>query len=172
MTDYEKIWYSDYGDIWLKRVWNRIMLKRYTPLEYQYMEDHIRDNHDIRWEWQDDVWNWNTEEWYDDWLQNYEYPYEDYFCYDSDTEEYYDEDDNDTMRDYFYTDTYTKEQVIENVIDQFEENYQDWNFEWATNIDDRRLRELVWQYYDCCKTYEKEREEANKPHWNVFNYYK
>lgn len=172
MTDYEKIWYSDYGDIYLKRVGEKIQLIRYTPLEYGYMEDYINDNHDVRQEWQDDVWNWNTEAWFDEWREDYEYPYDDYFAYDSDTGEYYSDDDDDTRRDYFYTDTHTKEEVIENVMNEFEDDYQGWSFERATGMNDRWFRELVWQYYNACRTYAKEREEANKPHWNVFNYYK
>ena len=171
MADYEKIWYSDYGDIFLKVVWERIMLKRYTALDYEYMEDYIRDNHNIREEWQDDVWNWNTEDWYDDWLQDYEYPYDDYFAYDNDTDEYYDEDSDDTMRDYFYVDTHTKDEVIESIMNKFEENYNYWNFERAIR-DEWQLRILIGEYYDKCKQNIKEREERNKPHWNVFNYYK
>lgn len=166
-----KIWYSDYGDIWLKKAGDRIMLKRYTAVDYEFMEDYIRENHDILWEWQNEAYNWNTEMWYDEWLQDYEYPYDDYFCYDSDTEEYYNDDDSDTMRDYFYVDGYTKEEVIENLIDRFDNDYVTWNFEWA-NMDETQMRRIIWEYYDDCMKRVTEREEARKPHWNVFNYYK
>ena len=154
MADYKKIWYSDYGDVYIKRVGEKIELIRFTPLDYEYMENYINENNDIRGEWQEDVWNWNTEMWFDEWRDDYEYPYGDYFAYDSDTDEYYDDSSDDTTRNYFYVDTYTKEQVIESVIDEFEESYNYWNFERA-DINELQLRNIIGDYYDKCKQYNK-----------------
>lgn len=172
MADYEKIWYSDYGDVYIKRVGEKIELIRFTPLDYEYMEDYIRDNHDIRGEWQEDVWNWNTEMGYDDRVADYEYPYDDYFSYDSETDQYYEDGDDNTTWDYIYVNDFTKEQVIERTMNLFEENYEEyWNFERA-DINELQLRNIIGDYYDKCKQCIQEREEARKPHWNVFNYYK
>lgn len=169
--DYIKVWYSDYGDIFLKRIDTRLMLKRYSSVDYDYMQEYIDNNCDLLSEWQEDVYHWNTEDWYDEWRQDYEYRYEDYFAYDSDTDEYYDEDSDDITWDWFYTDGFNKEDFIERVMDCFYENYQQWNFEWA-DVNEDRLREIIWKYYDDCITYKGELEERNKPHWKVFNYYK
>ena len=172
LAEYEHIWSSDYWDIYLKRVGEKIQIIRYSPLDYEYMEDYINDNHDIRGEWQDDVWNWNTEMGYDEWREEYEYRYDDYFAFDSETGEYYDDNDDDTTRDYFYTDRDSKEDVVEMVMGTFEDNYEGWSFSRTTGMDDARMRNIIRQYYDECVVYSKDREEAQKPHWNVFNYYK
>ena len=169
--DYIKVGYSDYGDVLLKRMEDRIMLKRYSPLDYDYMQEYIDENSDLLSEWQDDAYNWRTELGYDDWRENYEYRYEDWFTYDSETDEYYDENDSNMTWDWFYLSDFTKDRVIEQVMDVFYEEYQQWNFEWA-DINDQQLREKIGQYYDDCKQYKIELEERSKPHWNVFNYYK
>lgn len=168
---YIKIWDSDMGNIYLKRIDNRLMLKRYTPLDYDYMNEYIENNADILGERQRAAYDWDTELGYDDWRENYEYDYWNWFTCDSDTDDYYDENDWDMIRDWFYTETYTKEQVIQNVIDCFNDTYYYWNFEWD-NIDEARFRQIIWEYYDECKLYKEQLEMAKKPHWNVFKYYK
>ena len=159
-------------EIYLKRIEDRLMLKRYTPLDYDYMQEYIDNNVDLLGEWQEDVYHWNTEQGYDEWREDYEYRYDDYFTDDSDTGEYYDENDWDMTRDWFYTtDTTNKEDFIERVMDTFNEEYYRWNYERIEMTEDR-LRHIVWQYYDDCFKYKEELAERNKPHWKVFNYYK
>lgn len=169
--DYIKVGYSDYGDIFLKRMEDRIMLKRYSSLDYDYMQEYIDENSNLLDEWQDAAYHWRTELGYDDWRENHEYRYEDWFTYDSETDEYYDENDSNMTWNWFYLSDFTKDRVIEQVMDVFYEEYQQWNFGWA-DINDQQLREKIGQYYDECKQYKIELEERNKPHWNVFNYYK
>lgn len=166
-----QIGYSDYGDVYLKRCGNTIYLKRYTPVDYEYMEDYIDDNHDMRWEWQEDVWNWNTESGYDERRQNYEYDYDEYFCYDSDTDEYYDEWDNDFLLYNWGINWRTREEMIDTIMESFEDDFDTWGFEYSS-MNDNRFREIIWEYYDECVAWEEERIEAQKPHWNAFNYYK
>lgn len=170
--NYIHIGSSDMWDIYLKRIEDRLMLKRYTSLDYDYMQEYIDNNVDLLDEWRESVSNWYTEEWYDDWREGYEYHYDDYFTYDSDTDEYYDENDWDMTRDWFYTtDNTDKEEFIERVMDTFNEEYFRWNYE-RNGMTEDRLREIVWQYYDDCFKYREELKERNKPHWKVFNYYK
>lgn len=170
--NYVRIGSSDMWEIYLKRIEDRLMLKRYTPVDYDYMQEYIDNNVDLLDEWREDVSNWYTEDWYDEWREHYEYHYDDYFTYDSDLDEYYDENDWDMTRDWFYTtDTTNKEDFIERVMDTFNEEYFRWNYERIEMTEDR-LREIVWQYYDDCFKYKEELKERNKPHWKVFNYYK
>lgn len=170
--NYIHIGSSDMWEIYLKRIEDRLMLKRYTPVDYDYMQEYIDNNVDLLSEWQEDVYHWNTEDWYDEWREHYEYRYEDYFTYDSDTDEYYDDNDWDMTRDWFYTtDNTNKEDFIERVMDTFNEEYYRWNYERIEMTEDR-LRDIVWQYYDDCFKYKEELKERNKPHWKVFNYYK
>jgi len=174
MTDYKsiKIGSTDYWDVLLKRMGDKIMLKRYLPLDYDYMQQYIDDNIDMLSEWQNDVYHWNTEQGYDEWRQDYEYEYSDYFRYDSEEDEYYDEDDGNTTWDYFYPKENSRENIIEVIMDYFHDDYQVWNFEWEAGINEQVLRVKIWEYYDECQNYLKELEEKRKPHWNVFNYYK
>ena len=171
-NEYERLGTSDYGDIYLKRCGWRIVLKRFSPLDCGYMEDYINENHDIRGEWQEDVWNWNTEQGFDEWREDYSYEYSEYFSYDNETDEYYDEDSSDTLRDYFYPERASKEEIISQVMEYFDNDYSSGNFEMDSDMDWQRIRELIGEYYDKCKQYLKELEESKKPHWNVFNYYK
>lgn len=170
--EYIQIGSSDMWEIYLKRIEDRLMLKRYTPLDYDYMQEYIDNNVDLLDEWREDVSNWYTEDWYDEWREHYEYRYDDYFTDDSDTGEYYDENDWDMTRDWFYTtDNTNKEEFIERVMDTFNEEYYRWNYERIEMTEDR-LRDIIWQYYDDCFKYKEELAERNKPHWKVFNYYK
>ena len=169
---YTRIGYSDYGDIYLKRIGERVILKRYTPLDYEYMEEYIRDNHDLRWEWQDDVWNWNTEQGFDERMQDYEYDYDSEFTYDSDTDEYYNEYDDETMYESWYSSELDKEDLIERAMEYFGDELNDSSLTFVDITNENQLRVLIWEYYDECIAWSKEREERNKPHWNVFNYYK
>lgn len=162
---------SDYGSVWLKRVGANIYLKRYHPKEYSDMEEYIRETHDTLSEWQSDAYNWHTEQSYEEWMQDYDYRYEDYFEYDSDTDEYYDYDDSDTLICYWYCCDRPKNELIDIVVSWFNDDYDNWEFEFY-NFDDYSFMELIWRYYDECVAYEKQIEEAKKPHWNVFNYYK
>lgn len=166
-----KIGSTDYWDVYLERAWDKIMLKRYRPLSYEYMEEYINENVDTLSERQDDVYNWHTELGYDEWMQNYEYQYWDYFRYDDAAGEYYD-DDSDVEWDNFYPKDGSRERIIEMAVDYFNDDYQSWNFEWEAGINEQVLRVKIWEYYDECQNYMKELEEKRKPHWNVFNYYK
>lgn len=170
-SSYVQIGYSDYGDIYLKRQWDRIILKRINPLDYEYMDDYIRDNHDIRWEWQDDVYNWHTEQSYDEWLDDYEYPYWDFFTWDSDADAYYDDYSDDSLFDAWYVQGRDRETTIEWILDKFSE-YEDWDFNYVDWNNHNRLRELVAQYFDEAVEYIEWQEEQKKPHWNAFSYYK
>ena len=170
-TNYEKIGYSDYGDIYIKRMGDKIVLKRITPLDYDYMRNYIDENADLLSEWQDDVYHWNTELGYEEWRDNYEYDYSEYFQHDSETDDYYDENETGTTWDYFYTDRARKELTIENAMECFDDEYSTWNFEWA-DMNEQQLREKIGQYYDECIQYRNEIEERRKPHWNAFKYYK
>lgn len=175
MTDYKsiKIGSTDYWDVLLKRMGDKIMLKRYHPLDYGYMQQYIDDNIDMLSEWQNDVYHWNTEQGYDEWRENYEYEYSDYFRYDSEEDEYYDEDDSDTTWDYFYPSRENdKETIVDLVMDYFHNDYQVWNFDWYADMNEQVIREKIGQYYDECVQYTKELEEKRKPHWNAFSYYK
>lgn len=169
-TEVIKVGYSDYWDIWLKRIGDRIALKRITPLDYEYMEEYIDNNCDLLSEWQDDAYNWHTELGYDERRQNYEYRYDDWFSYDSDLDTYYDNNDNNYTYDYFYPTDHSKEDIINIVVDTFDDDYNVWNFEEEINLDS--FRETVWRFYDDCIKYREELEENKKPHWSAFNYYK
>ena len=167
-----RLGYSDYWDIWLKRSWDAIELERYHPLDYEYMEDYINDRTDTLDAWRDDVYNWNTTQSYDDWLSDYEYPYEDYFNYNSDTDESYDENDSDYEYTYYYAHS-DKDVIIQQVIEEFDENFAEWHFEFGWDIHNYgELRDEIARLYDDCKEYEKQRDEAKKPHRDVFSYYK
>lgn len=167
-----RLGYSDYWDIWLKRSWDAIEIERYHPLDYDYMEEYIDNNTDLLSEWQDAVYHWNTEESFSEWRQDYEYPYEDYFNYNSDTDEYYDENDSDYEYTYFYANG-DKDAVVQQVIDEFDDTFLSWGFEFSWDIHNYgELRDEIERLYDDCKEYEKEKEEAKKPHRDVFSYYK
>lgn len=170
--DYKRIGYSDYWDVYLKRIGEKIQLKRFTPVDFEYMEEYINDRVDFRSEWQDDVQSWYTEDWYDTWRDNYEYHYQDYFSYDDDTDQYYDYDSDDTLQDTFYTDNHSKEDLVEEILDMFNNDYTYWHFERLDWMNVARLRTSIEEFYDNCREFAKEKEEARKPHWNVFNYYK
>lgn len=169
--NYERIGYSDYWDVYIKRDRDKIELIRFTALEEDTMMDYIDSNVDLLSEWQDDAYHWRTELGYDDRKQNYEYQYSDYYQYDGIIGEYYDENETWMTRNYFYTDSDSKETVIEKVMNLFDDDYMDWNFERA-GMDEQQLRETIWKYYDDCIQYAKELEERNKPHRNAFSYYK
>lgn len=170
MYDWIKIGWSDYWDIWLKIMGDKMELKMVNPLDYEYMEEYIDNNSDLLSEWQDDAYHWNTELGYDEWRENYEYRYEDYFTYDGELDVYYDENDSDCTWDYFYPTEYSKEEILDKVLTVFEDTYNGWHFEYA--ITDTEFRNKIWEYYDECIKYKEEQEEKRKPHWNVFNYYK
>lgn len=174
MTDYKciRIGSTDCWDVYLKRMGDRIVLKRYHPLDYEYMQQYIDENVDILGERQSDVYNWRTESGYDEWRQDYEYQYWDYFRYDTEAEEYFNDDDSDTTWDDFYPEAHSREDIIEMAVGCFDENYLVWNFEWVAGMNEQVMREKIGQYYDECMQYLKELEEKRKPHWNVFNYYK
>ena len=172
MYDWIKVGYSDYWDVWLKIMGDKIELKRMTALDYEYMEEYIDNNTDLLSEWQDDAYQWRTELGYDDRRQNYEYEYSDYFHYDGEVDIYYDENDNDCTWDYFYPTQWSKEEILDRVLRTFDDDYMAWNFEWAEWMNDNVFREKIWEYYDKCIKYEAEMEEKRKPHWSVFNYYK
>lgn len=166
-----RIWYSDYGDVWLKRERNKIQLKRFTPLDYDYMQEYIDENVDMLSEWQEAAYHGETEDSYEYWRENYDYSYWDYFSYDQDGDCYYNEDDNDMTWDWFDTD-HDKDYVIEDVMWILNDDYIDWTgFTWDS-MNENRFREIVGQYYDECKEFEKYMEEQRKPHWNAFSYYK
>lgn len=167
-----RIWFSDYGDIYLKRIQDRIQLKRYTPLDNDYMNEYCADNVDVFAEWQEDVANWNTEDWYESYRDSYEYDYDAYFSWDSDNEEWYDWEADDMTWDYIDTRNHTKQEVIDMVLETFDENYYYWNFQWESGLTREALASMVAQLYDNCEEYAKDIEESKKPHWNVFSYYK
>lgn len=172
-SDAIKIGYSDYWDVWLERSGSRLVLERYTPLDYEYMEDYIRDNCDLLGEWQDAVYHWRTEQWYDDWLSDYEYRYEDHFSYNGTTDEYYDEYSSDYEYYTFEISHNTREEMLQNVIDSFNDDFNHWHFEYGWDIRAfNELREHILRMYDEWKEWDKEREERAKPHWQVFSYYK
>lgn len=162
---------TDYYAVYLIREWSYITLKRMTAKTYEEMEEYIRENGDLGSEWRDAVYNWNTEEWFDSWIESYDnYWY--YYQYDNVVDIYYDEDDSDYMCDDFNIHSCpTKEEYIDNVMGCFDEYYNTSNLEFA-DIWYNELRDNISEYYDKVVAYEKEREEASKPHWNVFNYYK
>lgn len=168
----ERLGTSDYGNIYLKRIGDRIQLKRFDPLDAEFMDDYMSDRVDIRGEWQNAVYNWDTDLGYDEYRDNYEYDYGDYFYYDNEEWEWYDEDEDWMTWDYFNVGEHEKDYVIERVLERFDSQYIDWNFEWEPWMNENRIRELVSEAYDECKERIKQQEEARKPHWNVFNYYK
>ncbi len=163
---------SDYGVVYLERSGDRLKLIRYNPLDYEYMDDYMSDRVDIMSEWRDAVYNGDTEDSYEEYRNNYSYDYDDYFSYDSDTGEYYEEDEDWMTWDWFPSVAFTKEQVIERVIDYFDDGYMDWNFEWAEWMNENVFREKIGEVYDICREYLKQQEEAKKPHWKAFSYYK
>lgn len=170
MYDWIRIGYSDYWDIWLKVMGDKIELLMANPLDYEYMEEYIDNNSDLLGEWQNDAYHWRTELGYDERRQNYEYQYSDYFNYDSELDIYYDENDSDCTWDYFYPTEYSKEEILERVLDVFEDTYNGWHFEWV--ITNTEFRNKIGEYYDECIKYKEEQEEKKKPHWNAFSYYK
>lgn len=162
---------TDYYSVYLIREWDYITLKRMTEKTYEEMEEYIRDSWDLESEWRNDVYYWNTEEWFDSWLNDYSYDYWNYYEYDNVVDIYYSEDD-DYLCDDFRVDEYSdKEWFIDNVMEYFDEYYYTNNLEFS-DIWYNELRDKISEYYDKIITYKKEREEAKKPHWNVFNYYK
>jgi hypothetical protein len=60
---------------------------------------------------------------------------------------------------------------VNEVMDYFDEYYNTSDLEFA-DIQYNELRDKISEYYDKVVAYEKEREEASKPHWNAFSYYK
>lgn len=163
---------TDYYVVYLIREWNYITLKRMTEKSYEEMEEYIRDNWDLESEWRDSVYNWNTEQWFDSRLEEYEYYYWDYFQYDTVVDIYYDENDNDYLCDDFNINSYSsKEECIDNIMDYFNEYYYTNNLDFE-EIQYDQLRDKVSEYYDKAVAYEKEREESRKPHWKAFSYYK
>lgn len=166
------IGYSDYGDVYLKRVADRILLKRYHPLDYDYMDEYIRDNHDTLWDWQDAVAHWDTEQSYADRMSDYEYEYSDYFDYDSESDEYYDSYDGDYECLYYETVDRDKETVLERIMEDFNETFDDWGFHFVDGYNADSLNREFWEYFDNCVKYREYQEEEKKPHWKVFNYYK
>lgn len=172
--EYVLIGSGDYGYTYLKRINDRIQLKKYVILDYEYMEDYIRDNHDTLSDWQNDAYNWRTEESYNEWLGNYEYPYEDYFDYDSDTWDYYDSNADDTTRDFFDYDLgieNDRERVVDRVIEVFYDAYYD-NWFHYNDLNENSFRELIGNFYDSCLKRKTQEEERQKPHWQAFSYYK
>lgn len=163
---------TDYYCVYLIREWDYITLKRMTEKTYEEMEEYIRDNWDLESEWRDAVYNWNTEEWFDSWLEDYDYYYWDYFQYDNVVDIYYDEQDDDYLCDDFNTRSYSsKEDCIDNVMEYFDEYYYTNSLEFS-DIWYNELRDKISEYYDKVIAYQKEREESSKPHWKAFSYYK
>lgn len=171
-SEWIRIGYSDYGDVYLKRIGEKIQIKQYTPLDYDYMESYIRDNADALGEWQTEVYNWRTELGFDEWRENYDYDYGNWFSYDDEMDEYYDNDNSDTTWDYFYPTERSEDVIIEQVMSIFENDYNCRSFEWDSNMNEQLLREKISEYYNKCEQYEKELEESRKPHYNAFSYYK
>ena len=163
---------TDYYCVYLIREWDYITLKRMAEKTYEEMEEYIRDNWDLESEWRDAVYHWDTEEWFDSWLEGYDYYYWDYFQYDNVVDIYYDEQDDDYLCDDFNIHSRTnKEDYINEVMDYFDEYYNTSNLVFA-DIQYDQLRDKISEYYDKIVAYEKEREEASKPHWKAFSYYK
>ena len=172
------LWNSNYWDVYLRRLNETIKLVRIFPLDYEYMEEFIDNNHDIYAERQDEVYHWNTRDGYDDWRSDYDYPYGDYFCYEGDADVYYDDNDDSYTYDYIRTrsaetnDFRAKGVVVQAVVDIFNGNFLDGNFSYAQWMNDTVLLEKIGELYDNCVKFRKYEEERRKPHWNVFNYYK
>ncbi len=170
--EYLVIGSTDYYAVYLIREWSYITLKRMTEESYEAMEEYIRDNWDLESEWRDAVYNWNTEQWFDSWLADYDYYYWDYFQYDNVVDIYYDEQDNDYLCDDFNIHSRgNKEDYINEIMDYFDGYYNTSDLEFA-DIQYDQSRDKVSEYYDKVVAYEKEREEASKPHWKAFSYYK
>ena len=171
-SKYIQIGSSDYWEIYLKRVGQLVYLKRITALDYADMEEYIRENHDILSEWQQEAYNGNTELWYEEWMQDYEYPYDEYYDRDGDIEVYYDGYSDDTMIFHWNVEDYGKADLIERIMDDFTGDLDTDGFEYSHWINDAVLRQTIWEYIDECVAYIEEREEAQKPHRNAFSYYK
>lgn len=168
-----KVGETDIGTVYIKRIRDYVQLKRYTMLDDDYMVDYIDSNSDLLSQWQDDAYHWRTEDSFDKWRQDYDYCYSDFFTYDSDTDEYYDEDDSDYMRDNFNPDNFeSKEELIDRLMEYFNDEYNRWNLSWEEIRNEDELRNMAGLLYDNCIKYREEEEERRKPHWNVFNYYK
>jgi len=163
---------TDYYSVYLIREWDYITLKRMTEKNYEEMEEYIRENADLESEWRDAVHNWDTEQWFDSWVEDYDYYYWDYFQYDNVVDIYYDEEDNDYLCDDFNIHSYdSKEDCIDNVMEYFDEYYYTNSLEFS-DIWYNELRDKISEYYDKVVAYGKEREERSKPHWKAFSYYK
>lgn len=156
-----------YNCIYLYATRNQIIFKAFTPVSYEDMEEHIRDRVDFESEWREDVVNWYTTASLDEWEEDYEYRYEDYFEYDSDTDQYYQEEDSIYMsKDINY---HCAEDILTEIQDELDGMH--W-FRWAENMDNAVLGEKIAEYYNECEKWQEEREEARKPHWEAFSYYK
>lgn len=171
-TKVEKIGSSDYWEIYLKRDRDRIELLRYNPLNYEDMEDYINNQISICDEWREAVYNWHTEESFDSRAQNYDYQYEDYFTFDSDTCDYYDEDWDDTLRETKSIDYYSLDEMVDIMMDAFDNDYYTGHFEYEDYMDRATLESLIKSYYKECEDYQEWIKEQRKPHWNAFSYYK
>lgn len=169
--EYLVIGNTDYYSVYLIREWSYITLKRMTEKTYEEMEEYIRENWDLESEWRDAVYHWNTEEWFDDWLTDYDYYYWDYYEYDNVVDIYYSEDDDYLCDDFNIHSRENKEDYINEILDCFDEYYNTSNLEFA-DIQYDQLRDKISEYYDKVVAYDKEREEASKPHWQAFSYYK
>lgn len=169
--EYLVIGSTDYYAVYLIREWSYITLKRMAEKTYEEMEYFIRDNWDLESEWRDAVYYWHTEEWFDDWLDNYDYCYWDYYEYDSAVGIYYSEDDDYSCDDFNVGRRENKEDCVNDIMDCFDEDYNTSNLEFA-DIQYDELRDKISEYYDKVIAYEKDREEASKPHWRAFSYYK
>ena len=169
--EYLVIGNTDYYGVYLIRDWSYITLKRMTEKTYEEMEEYIRENGDLESEWRDAVYHWNTEDWFDDWLTDYDYYYWDYYEYDNVVDIYYSEDDDYLCDDFSIHSRENKEDYIDEIMDYFDEYYNTNNLEFA-DIQYDQLRDKISEYYDKIIAYEKEKEEASKPHWRAFSYYK
>lgn len=169
--EYLVIGLNSYSSVYLIREWSYITLKRMTEKTYDEMEEYIRNSWDLESEWRDDVSNGNTTQGFDSWLEDYEYEYSNYFQYDSVVDIYYDEDDDYCCDDFYIDESKDRQETIDYIMDAFDNYYNSRNMDWQDiTYDDLRVK--VGEYYDKILAFQKEREEARKPHWSVFSYYK
>lgn len=163
---------SNLWQIYLERVEHRIYIKRRLEVNYETMEDYIDNQEDKHSQWQDDVRNGRTDDSYEEWLNDYEYPYSDYYCYDHYLDIYYDENDESNTHDSIDCRYNGEDLAVENLMNDFHSYYDGDNFEFENGMNEDIMEEKIRQMYKDYFIWKEEQDRLSKPHWNAFDYYK
>lgn len=165
---------TDYWNGYIVLHRNKVTFLRVTAMDYCDMEEAIRDSWRPAEDWREEVSEWYTDVGLEEYLEDYEYDYEWYWYeYVGELDLYYNPDDDDNYYDYWVAANYERGTFIDRLMEVFDEElWNDNSFEWASWMDYQSLMNKLWEFYDRAIEADKEIAMKNKPHWNVFNYYK